>query len=152
MSKLYSKLFRKDNKIEFIDYPPDYSYLKFVDACRTKGYIQIILHSKLILDICEELVSNHHIIREVKIDENSLINIEDLNLNNIKSIEDLRGIRKELAFNDDNYIEIKSVKVEHQERNYVFDLQSNGILIARQDDNDEVSLQLKKLLYRFFER
>lgn len=150
MSKLYSKLYRKEDELEFIAYKPSYNYLKFVDECRNQGYIQIILHSRLILDICEKLIANNHFIREVSIDENSFIEVDDLKLSNISSKDELGLIKEELAFNDDNYIEIKEVKIESTQKNYIFDLRSNGILSVTSDDNSQVILQLKKILYEIF--
>lgn len=150
MAKMYSKLFRKDETIKFIEYTPGYSYLKFVEECREQGFIQIILHSKLILDFCEELLKSEYLIRDIGIDENSFINIEDLKLENINSQSKLEELRKDLYFNDNNYIEIKSIAIEQPTYDVFFELKSNGILIVPQEENQKVVSQLEKLLYNLF--
>lgn len=150
MAKLYSKLFRKGNEIHFIDYNPERNYLSFVDTQRSDGFIQIILHSKLMLDICELFLNNNFFIRQVTIDDSSFIDVDDLKLENINNINMLYNIKEELNFNDDNYIEIKNVTIEDSLDGFVFSLRSNGILVVSEEENEEVISRLENLLYTIF--
>lgn len=133
------KLFYNDKKqFKLINYDINLGYIKFIEEKRDKGYTQIILHSRLIIAICESFLENHHLIRDIEIDEGSYIDITDLKLKDIKDLNQLSAIREELLFKDDHFIEIKSVTTYNKEKNILYKIRSNGILIGYLGDKEEI--------------
>lgn len=148
MAICYKIFLDKSNEIKKIEYTSNdqKNYFEFVKSCYEKGFKQVIITSKMMLNILEEFFYKKYRINEINFcEDDDELNEELKRL--MDKIEIDRAYFKLLldkleCLGQDSSIDIESIKMSDSNKNngkyFTFSIRVNGIMtLSSNNENDE---------------